>query len=99
MKVGSIVEVVKSDSGVRRGYNGLIGQRCQPINVGEIFVVRGIDDKTLPGHIGIYLEEKLGEIDSIINKEYGYLSTIFRELQPPMQISIESLIEQPLEHA
>lgn len=98
MKVGSLVEVVKSDGGIRKGYDGSIGQKCNPINVGEIYVVRGIDEKTFPGHIGIYLEEKVGDIDPIVKKEFGYLSTIFRELQAPLEISIESLIEQPAEH-
>lgn len=99
MKVGSLVEVVKNDSGMRRGYDGLVGQRCTPIHIGEIDVVRGIDDSTFPGHIGIYLEGKKGDIDQIVKKEFGYLSTIFRELQPPMVIDIESLVEQPLVHA
>lgn len=89
MKIGSLVECISHKS---EGYPNHIG-----LKVGDIYTVRDIV-KCKCGCISppaIYLEEVIN-IESGLGQEYGYDIEDFREVQPPMSVSIEEIILQPI---
>ena len=84
MKVGSLVECVKSP---RNPYDVV-----KYPSKGKIYTIRGI-------HISggsVYLEEicnlKVSHLTPS-KREPGFIFEYFRELQPPMTISVESILE------
>jgi hypothetical protein len=92
MKVGSLVECIKSFTAKETNGENV------PI-LGNIYTVRDITK--IGGNVGLRLEE-------IINYPQLYKEGVFecaffierfREIQPPLDIDIESLIETPIECA
>jgi hypothetical protein len=74
MKVGSLVECVNNKNFIK----------MIPPKLNTIYEVRGFN---ING--GLWLEEIHNEICPYIGDEWGYNATRFRELLPPMSITIE----------
>jgi len=89
MKVGSLVECI-DDSTPPEGWE------CIPPIRKNIYTIRGItpchDAKGSLG-LGIHTEEVIN-LCNPFGFEYAWAIERFREIQPPMEISIESLLEE-----
>lgn len=94
MKIGSLVECID-------GYPGAIVDNCYPIAKGDILTVRAIgnDINKCPNgsiDVPIIFHEHINPVCRCgCGVEMVYDARDFRELQPPMDISIESLISEP----
>lgn len=85
MKIGSLVECIKQ-----------MGRTDMAIPIkGKIYTVGDIGTHVAyGGEIGVLLDEVHNRQHSQYKKEYCFRPTSFRELLPPMQISIESIFEK-----
>lgn len=86
MKVGSLVELVKDDWDFNNGYP----DEVYPVK-NKIYTIRTIDK------FGVRLEEVINPIHHYCDMGYAecaFKISRFRELQPPMSISIESFTTQ-----
>lgn len=93
MKPGSLVECID-------GYPLAFLQDCAVVKKGDILTVRGINSIDIKCPNGDYIpivfyEHINPECPCGCGAEMVYNATDFRELQPPMDISIESLIQEP----
>lgn len=91
MQVGSLVECIESFNNDNRGIYKDIEKN--PI-VGNIYTVRNIVE--LNEKIGIQLEEIMNPIlkyNDCIGETFFNIKK-FREIQPPMEINIEELMEE-----
>lgn len=94
MKVGSLVECIE-------GYPGAISANCYPVMKGDILTVRGIGKHLIcknhpTNYIPILFFEHTNPYCGCgCGSEMCYDARDFRELQPPMDVSIESLISEP----
>ena len=85
MKVGSLAECTDN---ANIGHGMIIPQLHTLYTVREIR--KGIDDE-----YGITLDEITNHLCVMTNAEWAYIIERFKEVQPPMEISIESLLEEP----
>jgi hypothetical protein len=89
MKVGSLVECIKE--GKWDGFSGI----TMPV-VGKIYTVRGFYESKIGFDTSLYLEE-------IVNGKYcfgiepSFEIECFREVIPPMEVSLEAIIEEEVE--
>lgn len=82
MKVGSLVERYKDYGELDVTLVcGIVPEKYTPYTVREINIY------------GLYLEEIINHMGPFA--EWGYETMYFRELQPPMEISIEELLKEP----
>jgi len=93
MKIGSIVELINDNWSKRVNYKNM------PFK-GKLYEVAGFT-KGRKG-LGIYIKERQEIINVTkdgISSHYDFPSFLkrrFKEVQPPMEISIESILEQEL---
>lgn len=92
MKIGSLVECIE-------GYPGAISCNCYPVKKGDILTVRdiGIYFSTHygKGYTPIVFEEHKNPLCACgCGCEMHYDAEDFREIQPPIEIKIESLISE-----
>lgn len=90
MQVGSLVECIKAD-----GFDKNIGIYNKLPVKGKIYTIRGFSEGS---PAGVWLEE-------IVNPEHHYIDGFgevsfninrFKELMPPMSISVESVLEEEI---
>lgn len=96
MKVGSLVECVCFSEGCCK-VSGVKVNLNPNIQVGTILTVKLIRPEW-DGSVSLLFEEIKHAIHPNTKNEVGYVIQHFREIQPPMVVDIESLIEQPIEH-
>lgn len=92
MKVGSLIECVSAFTGEDNFYDDQL-----PI-VKNLYVIRGMEQ--IYGETGITVEEIINPVrhfvenGRVIYREVSFLIDKFREIQPPMKISIDEFIEE-----
>lgn len=92
MKVGSLVECITAFTGERNLY------RDQLPVLGDLYVVRDIEQ--IKKEIGIKVEEIVNPLHNfmvngiMILTEINFIIDKFREIQPPMEICVDELIEE-----
>lgn len=97
MQPGSLVEVVCSCDGYAY-VNGVSQQMAENISIGEILTISeitpglDIDGKTQES---VILSEKWHNIHPVLGLKCGFDKLHFREIQPPMEVSIQDIISQP----
>lgn len=98
MKFGSLVECIVSCTGFRY-VNGIPTKLMPSINKGEILTIETLIPSDSLGTVGIAFSEHDPVFHPVNKKQCGSPIRNFREIQPPLSIDIESLTEQPVEHA
>ena len=87
MKVGSLVEYVDNRP-------GLWSHICPMLVIGEIYTIRGFNPHPMCPD-SVFLEEIIGaRWPTDPAYEIGYSISRFREVQPPMKISIDELLKE-----
>jgi len=90
MKVGSLVKCIRSTVIINPFWEGT------PAIAGEIYTIRDLLPNPSNGAPVIYLEEMKNAINTFSGKEYGYSPDDFREIQPPMEVSLEQILQETL---
>lgn len=92
MQRGSLVECI-NDKWPRYQLE-IVGLTTFPVEKG-IYTVRDAYLDAITHVPAIYLEEFMLPISPLSKVEIGWIASFFREIQPPMSISIDEFIKQP----
>lgn len=100
MKVGSLLQCVIKSKGIYK-VNGSWVRLLPDIEVGTIVLCDGVQNGQYEGKImpGVLIAEDGGAKHPSNGLILLRNPNEFKEVQPPIVVDIESLIEQPLEHA
>lgn len=90
MKIGSLVECINDNFDPKLHTISL-----HPVlpTKGKLYTIRHIF-KGYPSGIACYLEEIKSNTNPYFNIEQGFAINRFKEVQPPMEISIEDILEK-----
>lgn len=88
MKIGSLVELVNDN------WNNNTNAENYPVK-GKIYTVREIGVRHEDRVRYLLLEEVINPLCPLFGAEPGWKPSRFRELLPPMEISIEQILEEP----
>jgi hypothetical protein len=91
MKVGSLIECIDNSAPLR-------GWCCIPPIKGTIYTVRAIFRALDPeGDFGYAITtEEVKNTCNMYGNEWGWSIERFREIQPPLKISLKDLLEEPV---